>query len=73
MPRDEFARLCQVGKDYIDCVKAVGQPDRTQASAGSATEYWYWTRRTRDPRTGAPDLQVQVVIESGWVRSVNFY
>jgi hypothetical protein len=72
LSRDEFALLCPVGKDYTDCVKGVGQPDRTQTSSGTSTEYWYWIRRTRDPRTGQPDLQAQAVIESGWVRAVNF-
>lgn len=72
MTRAEFMIKCRVGDGYVQCQNAVGRPDRTQGGS-SATEYWYYDRRTRDAVSGRPDNNAQVVIEKGWVRGINFY
>jgi hypothetical protein len=69
MTREEF-RQAVLWKSTNDVIQSVGRPDRTQDSGGS--QYWYYEKRTKDPVSGKVDRSVQVVIQNGFVESVNF-
>jgi hypothetical protein len=59
-----------VGKSEQGVYDAVGPPDFT--SKDSEAQYWHYRKRTKDPVTGATDMDAQLVIRDGSVKSVNY-
>jgi outer membrane protein assembly factor BamE (lipoprotein component of BamABCDE complex) len=66
--RSDFTEMI-MGKTEEEVLDAVGKPDRT--SEDGDTRYWHYRKRTKDPVTGTPDSDVQVVFNNGKVVTVD--
>ena len=68
--RETFEKSVPVGATADEVLRALGSPDSTAGSDGSAT--WTYSGRTADPRTGERDKAADVQLSKGKVLRVDY-